>query len=117
MRKQFEKSNPSVKGIAIYRKIMFYLEYIGYPYNYCETLCIYTKRIDEIITLEGHTLQNVNDLYMAIHYGDYEITQKELDDIKVYEQELHQYLIRKYGRLKIRRCTRKLTLSYKKLFN
>ena len=117
MRKRYAKSNLSVKAIAIYRTIMFYLEYIGYPYNCSETLCIYTTRMDVNIKLEGQSLKLVNDLYMAIHYGDYNITNEELNKMREYEQVLYQHLIKTYGRMKMSRCTRRLTLSYKKLFS
>ena len=73
--------------------------------------------MDVNIKLEGQSLKLVNDLYMAIHYGDYNITNEELNKMREYEQVLYQHLIKTYGRMKMSRCTRRLTLSYKKLFS
>ena len=117
MRRLYKDANNATKAVVIYRKIMYHLEKIGLPYTNTETLQVYTTRMDQIISITPHSLKRVNDLYMAIRYGDYTITDEELAIILAYEKEFYEYLKITYGRMKVRRHRWELGITYKKLYN
>ena len=117
MRRLFNEADNVMKAVVIYRKIMYHLEMIGLPYTNTETLQLYTIRMDQSIQVAPYSLKKVNDLYMAIRYGDYTITDGELEMILAYEKEFYEYLKSTYGRMKVRRHQWKLSITYKKLYN
>ena len=117
MYRLYKEADNATKGVVIYRKIMYHLEKIGLPYMNTETLQVYTTRMDQSIPIPSYSLKKVNDLYMAIRYGDYTITDEELAMILAYEKEFYVYLKDTYGRMKVRRHQWKLNIAYRKLYN
>lgn len=117
MYRLYKEADNATKGVVIYRKIMYHLEKIGLPYMNTETLQVYTTRMDQSIPIPSYSLKKVNDLYMAIRYGDYTITDEELAMILAYEKEFYVYLKNTYGRMKVRRHQWKLNIAYRKLYN
>lgn len=113
----YNEADNATKAVVIYRKIMYHLEKIGLPYTNTETLQVYTTRMDLSIQVAPYSLKKVNDLYMAIRYGDYTITDEELEMILAYEKEFYEYLKSTYGRMKVRRHQWKLSITNKKLYN
>lgn len=117
MQRLYKESDNASKAVVIYRKIMYHLEKIGLPYTNTETLQVYTTRIDQSIPIPPYSLKQVNDLYMAIRYGDYIIKDEELAMILAYEKAFYDYLKNTYGRIKVRRNQWRLSITYKKLYS
>ena len=117
MQRLYKEADNATKAVVIYRKIMYHLEKIGLPYMNTETLQVYTTRMDQSIPIPLYSLKQVNDLYMAIRYGDYTITDEELAMILAYEKAFYEYLKSTYGRMKVKRHQWKLSITYKKLYN
>jgi hypothetical protein len=102
--------------VMLYRQFIFYLDKIGYPYDNTETLRSFTTRIDEELQLEGTSLVEVNNLYMKIRYGNYEMTEEELQVMIHYQNIFWNYLVAKYGKIKAKVLELELYYSYKKLY-
>ncbi|WP_455717013.1 transglutaminase-like domain-containing protein, partial [Anaerosporobacter sp.] len=49
MRRLYNEADNAVKAVVIYRKIMYHLSKVGFPYSSTETLQVYTTRMDECI--------------------------------------------------------------------
>ncbi|WP_167959303.1 DUF4129 domain-containing transglutaminase family protein [Anaerosporobacter faecicola] len=114
-RRILKKVSTTRKVILIYRKILFMLEKMGYPYDNTETIRTYAKNMEEIIPIENASLTQVNDLYMGIQYGDHTVDQEQLDYVLTYEEEFYTYVQKKYGKLKWRKLMWQLTFSFKKM--
>lgn len=117
MHRLYKGADNATKAVVNYRKIMYHLDKIGLPYSNTETLQVYTTRLDQSISIPPYSLKEVNDLYMAVRYGDYTITDEELAVILSYEKAFYEYLKKTYGRMKVRRNQWKLSITYKKLYS
>lgn len=117
MRHLYKEADNATKAVVIYRKIMYHLVKIGLPYSSTETLQVYTTRMDQRIPISPHSLRKVNDLYMAIRYGDYAISDEQLAMILAYEKEFYEYLKNTYGKMKVRRHQWELNITYKKVYS
>lgn len=117
MRRLYDEADNATKGVIIYRKIMYHLAKVGLPYSSTETLQVYTTRMDQCIPISPYSLKKINDLYMSIRYGDYAISDDQLDMILAYDKKFYEYLENTYGKMKVRRNQWELNFTYKKIYN
>lgn len=116
MGRLYKEADNASKAVIVYRKIMYHLSKVGLPYSNTETLQVYTTRIDQNIPISPYSLKMINDLYMAIRYGDYAITDEQLAMILAYEKKFYEYLENTYGKMKVRRHQWELNFMYKKVY-
>ena len=102
-KRQLMKAISNEKAKLLIREILFYIEKRGYPKLEEESIMEYAKRVDQSLTLNGASFEEVINIYLKCRFGEHQVTQDEMQRLDMYLVYLKLLLSRELGSFRYRR--------------
>lgn len=102
-KRQLMKAISNEKAKLLMREILFYIEKKGYPKLEEEFIIKYAKRIDQNLSLNEGSFEEVMSIYLKCRFGEHQVTKDEIQRLEMYLEQLKLLLLRELGGFRYRR--------------